>query len=294
MREYVDWTEETYDTVNSVSGVVFANNSREYLILASSSILKEASQIQVKFVDGALYDASLKAKDGNLGFAVFSVPISSLSDTTRNQVTVCTLGNSNVTKRGETVIALGKQFSYSGGLGIGIISSTRNKIALADGEYRLLCTDIAGTEHGTGFLFNLSGELIGIIKQDVTQGESMQLTNAIAVSSVKEEMETLARGEAVPYIGINGIEVTQTLSESMGIPEGIYVKNVEVDSPAMAAGIQSGDVIVSVAGTTTKTMQIFHNTLLDTKTGDSIKITGQRKGNNGYVDISFHAAVGSK
>ena len=98
----------------------------------------------------------------------------------------------------------------------------------------------------------------------------------------------------MPYIGIQGVTVTEELTDSQGIPAGVYVQEVSADSPAMAAGIQSGDVITEVDGTSVTTLSGYNNALMQQETGNEIRIRGQRQGTGGYVDITFRVTVGSK
>ena len=210
------------------------------------------------------------------------------------QIVAATLGNSNIVGKGDPVIALGKQFGYAGGTGYGIISSVKNRVAVADGEYRLLTTDIAAAPGGSGALFNTNGEVIGIIDQKITDNESMNLVTAYAVSDLKQYIEQLSNGKAIPYLGVKGVEVPDSVAETDGIPEGIYVKEVEADSPAMKAGIQSGDVIVELNKNQISTVSGYGKRLMECEVGQQIKVKGKRQGASGYVDVEFTVTVGSK
>lgn len=289
-----NWEDTNFDQKNSVSGVVFYDNGRELLMLAPSRVGRDAQGFTVTFADNTSYSATIKRQDRNLGLAVFSVERSNISESTWAQIQVATLGNSNIVNRGDPVITLGKQFGYAGGLGYGVVSSVRNRVAVADGEYKLLTTDIAAAENGSGILFNTNGEVIGIADQKISEGSSNALVTAYAVSDIKEYLEFLSNGNAVPYLGIKGVEVTESISQEQGIPEGIYVKEVEADSPAMQAGIQSGDVITKIGKTTVNTLSGYRKSLLDYTAGQSMKLSGQRQGASGYVDIDFNVTVGSK
>ena len=286
------WENTKFNEVNSVSGIIVWDNGTEILVLSPAGILKDAKSLSVTFADNAKYEAVLKKKDWNLGLAVFAVDKSQLSDSTKNQIRMAVLGNSNIVNRGEGVITLGKQFGYAGGVGYGVIGSVRNRVSVADGEYRILTTDIAAAENGSGVLFNLNGEVIGIEDQKIT-GQS-NLVTAYAISDIKESIELLSNGKGVPYLGIHGVEVTESISQEQGIPEGIYVKEVEVDSPAMQAGIQSGDVITSVNKTDIITISGYHKKLMEFNVDDEIRIKCQRQGASGYVEVSFDVTVGSK
>ena len=117
---------------------------------------------------------------------------------------------------------------------------------------------------------------------------------AYGISDLKDALEFLSNGQAVPYIGIQGVTVTEELTASQGIPAGVYVQEVSADSPAMAAGIQSGDVITEVDGTSVTTLSGYNNALMQQETGNEIRVRGQRQGTGGYVDITFRVTVGSK
>ena len=90
------------------------------------------------------------------------------------------------------------------------------------------------------------------------------------------------------------MDVTEELEEK-GMPQGIYVKEVEPDSPAMAAGIQSGDIIVGIDGQNIISMSNYRSILVHKTVGAQFKLQGLRQGTGGeYVDIDFNVTVGSR
>ena len=288
-----DWIDESYDNKNSVSGLIIADNGQELLIYGSTSVLKTAKEIHIVFPDGSVYQASVKKKDEILGFAIYAVGRSSIQQSTWSQIRMAALGSSNSVQKGDTAIVLGKPFGYAGGVGFGTIASARNMIDGDDGKYQLLCTDIAAAEDGTGVICNLSGEVVGIIDQGISENSSKGLVTAYGISGLKSQIEQLSNGEAIPYIGIRGLDVTSEIEEQ-GIPKGVYVRAVETDSPAMSAGIQSGDIITEAAGKKVNSLSGYQSILSEQKSGSKIKIKGQRQGAGGYVDISFDVTIGSK
>lgn len=288
------WMKESYDTVNSVSGLVIADTGTELILLSNNSVLNKSESYTVTFSDGNTYSARLKKQDKNLGLAVFGVARNGLKSMTLNHVKTAQLGNSNLVGRGEHLIALGKPFGYSDGLGYGVASSVKKKISFADGDYSLLLSDIPGSKAGDGFFVNIKGEIVGIIQPELTSENDINLSNALAISDLKGPLELLSNGKSVPYIGISGIGVTESIEREEGVPRGVYVKNVESDSPAMAAGIQSGDVITKVEKRKVTTLDAYQNTLLKYKAGEQICLSGKRRGNGGYVEIEFTVTVGSR
>lgn len=124
-------------------------------------------------------------------------------------------------------------------VGFGTIANSRNELDADDGSYQLLCTDIGAAEDGTGVIVNLSGEVVGIIDQSISDNSSKRLVTGYGISGLKSEIELLSNGQAVPYVGIRGLDVTAEI-EAQGIPNGVYVQTVEPDSPAMAAESRAG------------------------------------------------------
>lgn len=289
-----DHIEDAETEPTSVSGVVVWKNLGEILIAAPSRVLEDSGEVQVTFGDGRTYSTSLKKQDKNTQIAVFSVSMNSLKETTKNYVQSAVLGNSRLMSKGMGVIALGNPFGYAGGAGYGIISSTENKIVVADGQYEVLTTDITAAENGSSILFNIDGEMIGIADQRTTGRGSNNLVSGYAISGIKNVIELLSNGEGVPYIGIRGIEVTEDISGAQGIPQGIYVKETEADSPAMQAGIQSGDVLVEMDGKPIKTLSNCGKQLSNFQVGQSIKVVVQREGTEGYEEVPFEMIIGSK
>ncbi len=288
-----DWTAETTGQ-KSGSGVIASDNGRELLILADNAVCADAQKWTVTFADKKQYPVSLKIQDKNRGLAVFSVDRSALADSTWNAVKVATFGNSNSCVRGDVVAALGNVFGYGGGFGYGIISSKSYDTVFADSHCGVIATDIPLSEDGTEILINESGEVIGLIRSGLMQDSAANTANALAVSDLKNVLEKLLAGESVPYVGLNGISVTEEISDGQNIPQGFYVTQVQEDSPAMAAGIQNGDVITEIDGTEVTSQTAYTKAVEACSTGDTVKVRGQRRGSGGFVDVEFTVTVGSR
>jgi len=286
------WLTGDADSYVKTFGVIIADNGRELLILTNYSSIEAADLFRVTFADGSEHEAVRKQEDGNSDMAIFSVAKSGISDATWANIKQADLGNSNALIQGETIIALGSPFGYDGSIGYGIVGSANEKMTIADSEYRLVVTDMPGTDQSGGFLFNISGSVVGVIEPECT--DEAQILVGIGISSVKSEIELMSNGQNVPYIGVLGTGVTESVSEARGIPAGLYVTEVEVDSPAMKAGIQSGDIIVEVDNEEIMSMADYHEEILNQEAGQIIKIKGYRRGAENYVDIDFNVTVGIK
>lgn len=289
-----DWKEEMTGISTGATGVITADNGQDLLILADSSVCEETSEWTVTFQDGKKYSATLKKQDKNNGLAVFSVPRRDIANSTWSAIKVSTLGNSNLVTQGDTVMALGNIFGYADGMGYGMVSSTDYKETFFDGECDILATNIPAESQGTGVLFNMEGEVIGLIPETVWDDSASSMVNAYAISDLKPIIEFLANGESVPYIGVYGTTVTAQLKEEQGMPTGVYVVDVDPDSPAMAAGIQSGDIIYAVGNENIVNLGSYQSAVLKMKAGQQVMFEGRRIGAEGYVDVDYTVTVGSR
>lgn len=293
IREDDNWNSRMTGISGGTTGVIIADNGRELLILADNSVCEDAEKWNVVFADSSSCTAELKKRDINDSLAVFSIPRNNISDSAWNSIKVSALGNSHFVKQGDVVIALGDMQGYADGLGYGIVSSVSYKTSFYDRECSVISTDIPIADQGKGVLFNMDGEVIGLISDSVWPEQGSSAVNAYAISDLKTVIEILANGESVPYIGIRGTTVTRTLQEEQGMPSGVYVVDVQPDSPAMKAGIQTGDIICRLNKQELAGLPAYQNAVLQIKSGTTVRLTGQRRGNDGYVEVEFNVTVGS-
>ena len=270
----------------SVSGVLIADNGQELLILGPTMEVGETQQIQATFCDGKKYQVTEKKSDANLELTIYAVKESQLEEKTEKSIRLAALGSSYEVKKGDTTVLLGMLFGQGDAVGYGVLRSSTEKAERADGTYHILGAELAGFTGGSGIMFNRQEEVIGIICD--AAGED-------AKSDIKDVMQFLANGESVPYIGIHATDVSENIAEDRRIPRGIYVDKVEADSPAMRAGIQSGDVLTAIGGTDIENFEQYHELLMEEKEGTHLLIKGYRRGaKDQYVAVHFNATVGNK
>lgn len=279
----------------SVSGVLIADNGQELLILGPTMEVGETQQIQATFCDGKKYQVTEKKSDANLELTIYAVKESQLEEKTAKSIRLAALGSSYEVKKGDTTVLLGMLFGQGDAVGYGVLRSSTEKAEWADGTYHILGAELAGFTGGSGIMFNRQGEVIGIICDAAGEDAKEELMHAYAISDIKDVMQFLANGESVPYIGIHATDVSENIAEDRGIPRGIYVDKVEADSPAMRAGIQSGDVLTAIGGTDIENFEQYHELLMEEKEGTHLLIKGYRRGaKDQYVAVHFNATVGNK
>lgn len=276
---------------DSVAGVIIAEDEREYYVLSLGNVCDEAEFWRANIRNNRDCNIGLIARDKNTGLAIFRIIKEGLEPEVANSLKVTKLGNSNMISPGSISIAVGDIFGKHGGTDYGIIESNDRKELIPDIHYSIFSVDMFPVASGGGFLFNVYGELTGIfLPEHNSKGE----VKAVGISELKPVIELLANDQKVPYIGIFTDTISETVSDEKDIPYGVYVLQVQRDSPAMEAGITNGDIITSIGDTEIKTVQDYEQKLLELKPGETVRINAKRKGVEGYVDMTFQLLIKTK
>ncbi len=284
------WFQTPYES--EISGLLVAESGQELFVLTEYRIVEDVDRIQVVFCDGTVTDARFLKGDTNTGFVILKIPKSGISAETREAITIAPLGESYEVDQGKPVLAIGSPMGYSDSVGYGIVTSTCNTVSKTDAEYSLLTTDIVGSSLGSGVLLNLEGEVIGLIAQSFAREDTQNLVTGLGVSEVKEMIQILSdETKDIIYMGITGKSITTDISEKKGIPIGVFVEQVEVNSPAMQVGIQNGDVIIGLNGEKIETVKGYQQQLKSCKAGQTIKVKAMRQGTEGYVEVDFDVTL---
>lgn len=288
----MDWFDTPYENENSSSGIIVGNKDQELLILTEKKIIVDAKSIHITFIDETEASASLKKYDGNTGIAVIAVPLAEISDETMNEISVAELGNSYNVTQGTSVIAIGSPLGASNSILCGTITSSQNTVSTIDTNYTIFTTDIMGNENGSGVLINLQKEVIGLILQDYSNQNNRNTITALSVSELKQVIEDLLNNQDISYVGLRISTVTNAIAEEFGIPRGVYIKSVELDSPAMAAGLQEADVITAINGEEIINTVQYYQSVYEREPGDEITIMVKRQSGEGYTDLECKVTVG--
>ncbi len=281
-----DWFNETYESSREISGLLVGNNGVELLVLTPYEPVKDASQLEVTFVDGKSREAVLKNYDRVTDMAIVSVNLASLDESTMEAVKIADLGSSKSLKAGDSVIAVGSPAGFAGSLKFGNLLAPGHKTSVIDGEYRLLITDMERSDGGTGVLVNLDGQVIGLIEDTYLHASNEQALTAYAISDMKAVIEHLSNSQDLVYMGIKGSQVTEEIAESHGIPTGVYVSEVVQDSPALNGGLQAGDVITEISGKTVVSVTQMQEMLLKFSKDQVIQVKVMRQGKEEYKEIT--------
>ncbi|MBN2474196.1 MAG: Do family serine endopeptidase [Pirellulales bacterium] len=217
------------------------------VILTNNHVVDGGGKITVRLHDGREFEAVEVKQDPKTDVAVLRIEGADGLQAAR-------LGNSDTTEIGDWVLALGQPFGLEGTVTAGIVSAKHRGIGITARE-NFIQTDAAiNPGNSGGPLVNLDGEVIGINTAISSRsGGNQGVGFAIPVNLAKWVGGQLVENGSVhrAYLGVMIQPVTHQLAEQFGVKvhEGVLVTDVQPDTPAAKAGMQSGDVIVEFAGT---------------------------------------------
>ncbi len=225
------------------------------LILTNAHVVDKADKVTVRLKDGRSFEGKVQGADEVTDLAV--VKINAGGD-----LPVAPLGSSNNVQVGDWAIAVGNPLGLDNTVTLGIVSTLRRssaEVRIPDKRLEFIQTDAAiNPGNSGGPLLNGQGEVIGI--NTAIRGDAMGIGFAIPIDKAKTVAAKLERGERIahPFIGVQMEELTPELAKQFNsnpnspieLPEinGVLVRQVVPNSPAAAAGIRPGDVIVQVDG----------------------------------------------
>ena len=287
-----DWAGDTFDSAGSASGLILAEHGKDILILSDDNGYAQAEEIRVTFHDGQQADAEIVSQDTVTGFTILKVEEDSLSKTLEenDEIAVANLGSSEKNLlTGKPVIAVGSPTGTAGSVNYGVVTNAGLALDVADSAYKQITTDIYGSTQASGVLTDLDGNVIGWIDMKHSRSDSPNLISAIGITGMKSIIEKMSNEIRMGYLGIHGTDIPEQVRTEEGLPEGAYILRTEMDSPAMEAGIQSGDVITAVGGKRVTSWSSFVDILLESRSGRQLSVTVMRQQGDDYGEVNLTA-----
>ena len=289
-----DWFDNPIETTGQFSGVVIDARREEVLVLAPSKAVETADSLEVVFSDSEVVPGTVKQTDSQMGLTVICADVSSLEDVQYEKIKPVKLGNSYSSRQGDLVFTVGSPAGMVHSSSYGFISYIAKNVQMTDGNARVLYADVKSRADAGTFLFNTDGELIGWGTDRYDQDVETGMKTFMSISDYKGILELLSNGLPVPYLGIEGQEVT-TEMEKNGMPAGIYITAAAPESPAYNAGLQSGDILDEINDVKIEGMKNFQAQVEKLHVGDRITVTVQRNnGKDEYKEIEFEVTVGAR
>lgn len=295
------WMQGTNEqTAGSGSGVIYKINDGKAFIVTNYHVVENAKRLEVTLSDGSKEEAELVGVDSLTDLAVITIKDDKVK-------TVAKFGDSDVLKKGQTVIAIGNPLGldFYGSVTTGVISGTDRSVPvdsngdnIVDWQAEVLQTDAAiNPGNSGGALINIAGELVGINSMKIAETELEGLGFSIPINSVIPIIEELERrGEVIrPQMGISLTDLTDVPSfyqQQLNIPEevttGVVVIEVERGSAADKAGVKSYDVIVEMDGNKIEDSIDLRKYLYNEKEiGDKLKLKVYRDGKIKELELTL-------
>lgn len=245
ITEGVDWFEESYETTENAAGLYVGDNGIDMLFLVNLDQIEGATKFSVTFANGDTLPCSIFAYDTNYRLAVLAIRLSEAAAMEEAKRPVKAQFALEAVETGTPVMVLGNPNGHMGAMELGMITGVGQVVQVIDDEVSYFTTGITEYAEGDGFVFNLSGEVIGIVSNTLNQGEKGVITAAM-VSGMRKVIEDTLNNVPRIYCGMRLKSVETVMGGKYKLPDGIYVTEVLPGSPAMYAGIKNGDIITKV------------------------------------------------
>lgn len=239
-------------------------------IVTNNHVVAKADEIKVLLNDRREFTGKVVGTDPKSDLAVIKISAKDLP--------TVPWGDSDKLEVGEYVLAIGNPFGLNQTVTQGIVSAVgRANVGIADYEDFIQTDAAINPGNSGGALVNAHGHLVGINTAIFSRsGGYMGIGFAVPSNMTRTVMDSLIKGGKVVrgWLGVSIQDVTPDLAKQFGLKEarGALVGEVIADSPAAAAGIQSGDIITAFNGKTVDNTSILRNTVAQTPVGRTVKV----------------------
>lgn len=269
------------------TGIIVASNG--YIITNRHVSGDKYSNCYVTLENGNTYDAKVVWADENLDLSIAKINLTGLK--------AVKFGDSNSVKAGEPVYAIGNPIGYEFERTVtsGIISAKSRTIKFTENNKEILMTDLIQTDatinpgNSGGPLINLNGEVIGINSLKIETAEGMGF--AVPVNVIKpiiEKFELTGNFEE-PYIGISGYDknIIPYIDKNLKLSSGVYIENVEINSPSFESGLIKGDIILKIDDKLIYTMNDIKEYIYTKTPGEIVKVEYKRGNNTNTLNLTL-------
>lgn len=331
---YFGFGTQQYEGQSSGSGIIVGQNDTELLIATNNHVVKDTNSITVCFTnqdgtaavsdtltdtsaDGSdtekqdqnvdlenAVEAKIKGTDADNDLAVVAVKLEDIPEDLKSQIKVATLGDSDSLVIGEQVVAIGNALGYGQSVTSGYVSALNKKVSSENADSTFIQTDAAiNPGNSGGALLNMKGELIGINSAKIASDEVEGMGFAIPISKAEPILDELMSKETrdkvedenkAAYIGVTCKNVTSDAAEYYNMPLGVFVDSVSEDGPADKAGIQAGDIIRKIDGTSVETFDNLTEQLSYYEAGEKIDFVIARANGGEYKEETVTVELGAR
>lgn len=264
----------------SADGYIVTNNH----LIQGANGTGTVDSVTVTLTNRKEYEARIIGRDQLADLALLKIDA--------NNLPFVRWGDSTHARVGDWILAIGNPYGLGGTVTAGIISALHRGITGSGAYDRYIQTDAAiNVGNSGGPMFDLAGNVIGINTALISPtGTNVGIGLAIPAEAARPVIEALRRGEKPErgYLGVGLQPIDEDIASSLGLPKdrGEIVRTVQPDEPAQKAGIQQGDVIVSVGGKEVNPDQTVSYLVANTPVGSRIPVVVIRDGRRITVPVT--------
>jgi Do/DeqQ family serine protease len=257
------------------------------IIVTNNHVVADGDEFIVALSDRREFEAEVILADERSDLAVLRI------DAKGQQLPFLDFRDSDTLLVGDLVLAIGNPFGVGQTVTSGIVSAlARTQLGISDYQFFIQTDAAVNPGNSGGALVTLDGKLVGINTAIFTRtGGSVGIGFAIPSNMVRVIVETAADGGklARPWLGATGDTITAEIAESLGLdrPRGVLLRDVTAESPAGQAGLQAGDVVLSIGGFEINDPQSLRYRLATVGVGKAVRVDYLRKGQPSAVDITL-------
>lgn len=277
------------------SGVILTSDG---YIVTNNHVIEDADEIEVNLNDSRTFQATVIGADPTTDLALIKIE--------GDEFPVIPMGDSDDLKLGEWVLAVGNPFNLTSTVTAGVVSAKARKLGIYDAKESIesfIQTDAAiNMGNSGGALVNTRGELVGINSAlESPTGTYAGYGFAIPTTIVRKVVADLKEYGTVQraLLGISGRnladvrQLEENRNKDFGALDGVYVSDVQDGGGALAAGLQGGDIIVSVNDRKIKTMAELQETIAQYRPGDKVSVTYLRDKKEKKVNVTLMNSKGN-
>ena len=273
------------------SGVVYRSDG---YIITNNHVVSTAGRLSVTFADGTSETARVVGTDRDSDLAVLKVD--------RSGLPAIAVRDEEELEVGELAVAVGSPFGLQGSVTRGIVSAVDRGVSVrAPDGVAVSLPGVVQTDasinpgNSGGPLVDGRGRLIGINSAILTSGTNtgnagvgFAIPAVYAVSVADELIATGAVRHA--FLGVSGGDLTPEVTQRVGVGQGAYIAGVTPDTPAAAASLREGDVILALGDTPVTSMAGLATAVRQAHVGDTVRVTYRRGGVDLTVDVTLSEA----
>jgi Do/DeqQ family serine protease len=262
------------------------------VIVTNNHVVDGAQSLKVVLADRREFDATVLLADARVDLAVLRINAG-------GQLPTLPFADTHNTQVGDLVLAIGNPFGLQQTVTSGIISAlARTEVGVSDYAFFIQTDAAINRGNSGGALVDMNGALVGINSQILSQsGDSNGIGFAIPSEMVRRVVETAVSGGHTfvrPWIGARLQTITPELARSLGMqrPEGVLVSELYPHAAGERAGLQRGDIILSVAGTTVADEAAVRYQFATQTPGSRVPLAIRRSGRQMTLSASAEAPPG--